>query len=347
MPFTQTDLAKYPFLPQAQNYIKQLNLTIQDLTETPRIIKHAEQRITSCFETAPQPSRQPATPEIEITSFPVATMMVAAVADKYLKKRYALHEAKTMYEYLGQENPEKIQEIARFFTWDTQNLPDTPPYPFAIHFTNYLQNAATLQEPEWKLVNRQLSHGRVPITQHEAARLLQEEIRRYVETKLDTKVTALPPEIKATVERLKNTFTARKGAIRQEEYPQTVNPDAFPPCIRALHNALTSGHHLSHTGRFTLTTFLVNIGMPTETVLDLYRNVSDFNERLTRYQVEHIAGERGSRTRYQPPTCQTLRTHGVCTNPDDGCKNVRHPLNSYRRRLRRNQAEEKAAQSSK
>jgi DNA primase large subunit len=338
MPFTQTDLAKYPFLPQAQTYIKQLNLTIQELTETPRIIKHAEQRITNSFETATQLSRQLATPEIEIASFPVATMMVAAIADNYLRKRYALHEAKTMYGYLGHESPEKIQEIARFFSWDIQDLQDTSPYPFTLHFINYLQNTTHLQEPGWKLVNRQLRHGRVTVTQHEAARLLQEEIRRYVEARLDTKVKALPPELKATVERLKNTFTARKGAIRQEEYPQTVNHEAFPPCIRALYDALSSGHHLSHTGRFTLTTFLVNIGMPTEAVLDLYRHVSDFNERLTRYQVEHIAGERGSRTRYQPPTCQTLRTHGVCTNPDDNCKNVRHPLSSYRRRLRRNQA---------
>jgi DNA primase large subunit len=335
MPFTQTDLAKYPFLPQAQNYIKQLDLTIQELTETPRIIKHAEHRITDSFETAPQPSRQLATPEIEITSFPVATMMVAASADKYLRKRYALHEAKTMYEYLSQESPEKIQEIARFFSWDIQNLLDASPYPFTLHFTNYLQDATPLQEPRWKLVNRQLRHGRVPITQHEAARLLQEEIHRHVEAKLDTKVTSLPPEIKATVERLKNTFTARKGAIKREEYPQTVNHEAFPPCIRALQDALSSGHHLSHTGRFTLTTFLVNIGMPTEAVLDLYRDVSDFNERLTRYQVEHIAGERGSRTRYRPPRCQTLRTHGVCTNPDDDCKKARSPLVCYRRKLSR------------
>ncbi|MGB9135123.1 MAG: DNA primase large subunit PriL [Candidatus Bathyarchaeia archaeon] len=333
MRFTQTDLVKYPFLPQAQDYIRQLNLTVQELTETPSIIKHAEQRVAASFETATplQPlSAHSASPEIEITSFPVATMLVAAIGDRYLKKRYALHEAKRVYENLGQEPPEKLREIAHFFAWNL-TLTDTGAY--GLHFADYLQNSTTLQDPEWKLVNRRLSRGRVPITQHEAARLLQEEVRRHIEAKLEAKVTSLPPQIRETVEKLKNTFTARKGAIRLEEIPQTVDPEAFPPCIKALYNALSNGHHLSHTGRFTLTTFLVNIGMPTEAVLDLYRNVSDFNERLTRYQVEHIAGERGSRTRYQPPTCQTLRTHGVCTSPDETCKKAYRPLTCYKRKL--------------
>lgn len=329
--FTTHDLAKYPFLPQAQNYIRQLNLTIQDLTETPNIIKHAEQRVTQTFETTPMPPHPPTNPETEIASFPVATIIVAAIADKYLKKRYALHEAKKTHEHLNQENPTKIKEIAQFFHWQ---LTPTQTGTYTLPFTTYLQNTTTLQEPQWKLINRQLNKGQVTLTHHEATRLLQEETRRHIETRLDTKVAALPPEIQTTVERLKNTFTARRGTIQAEEYPQTIDPEAFPPCIRALHNALASGHHLSHTGRFTLTTFLVNTGMPTETILDLYRNASDFNERLTRYQVEHIAGERGSRTRYQPPRCATLRTHGVCTNPDEDCKKAGTPLRCYKRKLR-------------
>jgi DNA primase large subunit len=83
-----------------------------------------------------------------------------------------------------------------------------------------------------------------------------------------------------------------------------------------------------------LTSFLVNVGMPSEKVTDLFRSFSDYNERMTRYQVEHIAGERGSRTRYTPPRCETLQTHGVCVNPDASCRNIRHPLSYYRRKAR-------------
>jgi len=331
---TKHDLAKYPFLPQAQNYIKQLNLTIQELTETPQIIQHAQQRITASFNTSPQPNQPPKNPAIEIASFPLATLMTAAINDNYLKKRYALHEAKKTYEFLKEEKPEKILHIAKFFNWKIQTNPQNTTYPFIIPFTTYLQNTTNLQAPHWKLINRQLHKGKVHLTQHEITRLLQEEIRKHIETRLDTKVATLPPQIKTTVETLKNTFTAQKKAIKQEEYPQTVNTEAFPPCIEALYNATASGHHLSHTGRFTLTTFLVNVGMPTENILDLFRNLSDFNERLTRYQVEHIAGQRGSHTKYIPPRCSTLRTHGVCVNPDEDCeRGKRHPLACYKRKL--------------
>ncbi|MFP3985703.1 MAG: hypothetical protein ACLFU9_07060 [Candidatus Bathyarchaeia archaeon] len=334
MPPTTHDLAKYPFLPQAQNYIKQLNLTIQELTETPQIIKHAQQRITQSFQTIPQPSPRIQNLHIEITSFPVAIMMVAAIDDNYLKKRYALYEAKKAYQHLKQEKAEKILEIAKFFNWNVQTAPEISTYPFAINFVNYLQNTTTLQHSEWKLINRQLEKGRVYITIHEATRLLQEEIRKHIETKLDTKITQLPPEIQKTIQKLKNTFISQKTTIKKEEYPQTVDLEAFPPCIKALYEATTTGHHLSHTGRFTLTAFLINIGMPAQSIMDLYHNLTDFNERLTLYQIEHIAGQRGSRTKYKPPKCQTLRTHGICTQPDEDCQKAGTTLRCYKTKLK-------------
>jgi DNA primase large subunit len=69
-----------------------------------------------------------------------------------------------------------------------------------------------------------------------------------------------------------------------------------------------------------------------EDVVNFFRSVSDFDERMTRYQVEHIAGVRGSRTKYIPPRCDTLRTHGICHIPDEICKSVRHPLAYYRKK---------------
>ncbi len=330
---TDYDRAKYPFLPSAAGYIKELDIDIKELIETPDIIDYAQQRIRESFETANLKIQHDLRKlNTQIASFPVAIMMVAAINDKYLKKRYALHESKKAYEHLKQEKTETILQIAKFFKWNIQTDPQSP-HHYTIPFTTYLQNTTTLQDPPWKLINRHLNHGEVHLTQHETIRLLQEEIKKHIEVKLDAKITSLPLEIKTKVERLRNTFTSLKGTIRQEEIPQTIDTEAYPPCIKALYNSLSSGHHLSHIGRFTLTTFLVNIGMPTETILDLYRNLSDFNERLTRYQIEHIAGERGSRQKYQPPKCATLRTHNVCTSPDEHCEKAGTIIRRYKRKL--------------
>jgi len=81
-----------------------------------------------------------------------------------------------------------------------------------------------------------------------------------------------------------------------------------------------------------LTSFLVNIGMTSENVNELFKTFSDYNEKLTRYQIEHIAGERGSATRYTPPQCSLLQTHGVCKNRDDLCRRIYHPLAYYKRK---------------
>ena len=114
-----------------------------------------------------------------------------------------------------------------------------------------------------------------------------------------------------------------------EEMPKTVTQSAFPPCINALYADAAASHHLSHIGRFTLTSFLVNIGMTPEAVNEFFKTFSDYNERLARYQIEHIAGERGSGTKYTCPQCSVLQTHGVCKNKDDLCRRIYHPLRYY------------------
>ncbi len=265
-------------------------------------------------------------------------MMVVALANSYLKKRYALAEAKGVYHQLEEEDSEKIIELAKNFDWNIKLVEDDANieiYSFSLHFTNFLKNATVFRDEKWKLVNRLMFQGDVYLTKSEASRLLQEEVQKYIEGKLNVKIDSLPPNIMERTEQLKRLFVEKRGKFRsEEEIPQTVVTAAFPPCIRGLYDTIKSGHHLSHIGRFTLTSFLINIGMTVENVVDLFRSFSDFDERMTRYQVEHIAGEKGGRTKYIPPRCDTLHTHGVCVGADDICRRIRHPLAYYRRKLR-------------
>ena len=336
MTLTKSDLAKYPFLKQAVKYVEDLKLNIRDLSDPDDpVVERAEDRLQEAllFATITKYSKKE---DVEILSFPVAVLMASATKDPLIKRRYALAEAKRAYNLLKTEPKEKIMKIAENFQWKILqvNTSEKTPYQFKIHFTDYLKNTTSLRGKKWKLVNRLLNNGNVYITKNEAARLLAEEIRRHIEGKMETKeLPELPENIMKKVESIKTLAISKREKIKLEEIPKTVVIEAFPPCIKALYEKLSSGGHLSHIGRFALTSFLVNVGMPTEAIIDLFRNLSDFNERLTRYQVEHIAGERGSRTRYIPPKCETLKTHGVCINPDEICSRIRHPLMYYRRKL--------------
>ena len=335
--FTKNDFAKYPFLKETTEYVKKLDLKIEDLTDPSlaSVLERAEERVEEAILYT-RVSRKLRNIEVEILSFPVAVMIVIATENSFIKKRYALAEAKQTYQDMNLESEEKILAIARNFGWNlAANISSNIVAEFSLSFADYIKNTTHLRDKRWKLVNRSLNQGNVYLTRNEASRLLSEEIRKHIEKRLEQKdVPAFPQSVTAVADKGKKLALERIGEAEMEGYPAEIVQTAFPPCINALFQAFTSGRHLSHVGRFTLTSFLVNIGMPPEKLIELFKNVSDFNERMTRYQVEHIAGEKGSRTRYIPPKCDTLKTHSVCINPDDLCRRIHHPLTYYRRKLK-------------
>ncbi len=332
--FTKNDLAKYPFLKETAEYIKPLDLQIDDLVSMgTELVKRAEERVDQALIDR-RITRNSKRIDIEIPSFPLALLIVIATENSFIKKRYALAEAKQSSIDLVLEQKEKILKIARDFDWKINLAKESAdsPLDFSISFTDYLRNSAHLHDKKWKLTNSILSHGCVYLNKKDVVRLLEEEIRRRVEKRLNVKLPKVPEELGLIAERVKKLGSEVIGAMETDEIPKIVVQSAYPPCIMNLMETAKSNHHLSHIERFTLTSFLVNIGMTSENVNELFKTFSDYNEKLTRYQIEHIAGERGSATRYTPPQCSLLQTHGVCKNRDDLCRRIYHPLAYYKRK---------------
>jgi DNA primase large subunit len=338
--FAKNDYARYPFLKAAARYMKMPDLKIKDLADPglKGILRRAEERLDEAILSALVSRNPQHDADIELMSFPVAIILATATEDSFVKKRYALGEANQTYEDLKEEPREKVLEFAENFGLKLEvNSTRSIPFECSLAFVDYLRNTTHLRDKHWKLVNRILSCGKVYLSIDEAARLLKEEVQRYIEKRLEVKeLPRFPPNIMEAAERIKKLKIEIIGEQEVEGFPKTIVQEAFPPCIKALYQSFSSGRHLSHIGRFTLTSFLINIGMPPEKAIELFRSFSDYSERMTRYQVEHIAGERGSRTKYTPPRCETLQTHGVCVNQDQDemCRRVRHPLGYYRRKSR-------------
>lgn len=325
-----SDLAKFPFTKEASRYVQDRRIEIEELArDHPNIVDAAVKRVEEALE---EEIRTEEPDEIEIPSYPLAVMIVMQLNDPFLKRRYALAEAKRAHKLLLDEIFRKsrahLMDIAvGTFKWNIQKTKEKvgeTEYEFSLYFTDYLRNVAVLaHEDTWKLVNRFFLDGRVYITFEDAARLLQEEIRRKIEKKLEERLDIeLPTQIVQKIESLKKLLVQRKGKITIEEAPIGFMLMAFPPCIKKLYDAVFSGQNVPHLGRFTLTSFLLNTGMNPDEVIKLFSQLADFNSEMTRYQVEHIAGVRGSRTKYTSPNCSTLRTHGFCVYMDDLCKRV-------------------------
>jgi len=335
---TKLDLAKFPFTTEASNYIRSRNIDPLELTrpELTSILERAMERIKQGVFGG-KISAELTQEDVDILAYPTALMLISAIGDDRTRRRYALAEAKRAYQLLRDETPEKLLQIATgSFAWDAKlvdrDVGDTH-FEFALHFKHYVRNSARIHDLRWKLVNRVLSEGYVLLPREDFARLLEEEVQSRVLEKTSEGV-ALPSELGRRVEPLRSMLKARSQYLASDEMPRAVTASAMPPCMRNLLSLLQTSKHISHMGRFAMAAFLLNIGTTEEDLLKMFKAFSDFDERIARYQVEHIAGKRGSRRKYTAPNCATMRTHGLCVNPDETCATITHPLSHYRKKAR-------------
>src|SRR5665647_1468336 len=261
------DFAKYPFLKQASKQIEELQFTIGSLASEKTVFDRAQERVKKAIldVNTGEMVKDKAT---EISSFAASLILVIATKNSWIKKRYALAVAKTAYAQMLKPK-EKIESIAKDFDWD---IAEGKPYKdFRIGFSIYLKNSAHMHGSEWKLINQILDKGMVYLNRDKGIRLLQEEVKRRVEKRLDvSEIKNLPEEITAIAEELIKLAQEIMGQ-EIEEMPKVVIQAAFPPCINALYADAAQSHHLSHIGRFTLTSFLVNIGMTPEGLNEMFK----------------------------------------------------------------------------
>jgi DNA primase large subunit len=336
---TKLDLAKFPFTKEASEYVKSRNIQPLELVEpefTP-ILDRAIDRIKQTIfggRISPEMSVE----DVDILAYPTALMLISVLGNDRVRRRYALAEAKRASQLLRNESPEKILHIAiTSFNWDARidelDLGRSH-FELALHFEDYVRNSARIHDLKWKLVNRVVSRGYVLLPREDFARLLEEEVQARVLEKTSDLNVMLPKELEGYVQPLRAIVEARASYFAAEEMPRTAMPEAMPPCMKNLLSLLQTSKHISHMGRFAMTTFLLGIGTTEEGLLTMFKSFTDFDERIARYQVEHIAGRRGSRTKYTAPNCSTMRTHGLCVNPDELCAAIIHPLSYYRKKTR-------------
>jgi len=268
---------------------------------------------------------------MEVMSYPYARILVSCLNDRFLTKRYALAESVRMNRLLEEERAGTVIYIAKELGVDAVLRDDV----LMMHFTDYLRLASRMKSMEWKLVNSELFGGNVFLPNEKFCRALQNALQDKIESELPIRV---PDDIRSAVSKdvkhIEIAFNEMKSRFGDNVGGDVV-VEEFPPCMRYLLAGTQNGLNLPHSGRFALVAFLHALGMDSEQIMALFSKSPDFDESKTIYQVRHITGEVSS-TEYTPPECLTMKSYGICFEPDDLCgrEKMVHPLIYYRIRTR-------------
>jgi DNA primase large subunit len=300
--------AKYPFLSSANPLLRTYHIT--NLPQEVRA--RAQERVLEAIERGergvlPKLSN----PWVELLSFALSRALVLYVDDDWLRRRWALAEAARVERLLHGESDEALLYVIDDLGLQVKTVDGK----WIMHFSQYLHLSKRLTtEPRWKLVNRLMDKGLVTLTRPEVIRLVREMLYdSFTQTK------PLPTnwhqeEAKAVKEALQKRAVKSLAPAPSKEWA---------PCMVALRNRVAD---IGHFGLFALAAYMAQKGYEVKEIVDVLRVRSDFDEKIARYQVEHIAGQRGSRVKYRPPSCQSMKTHGLCIEDGKHCpNNIKNP----------------------
>ena len=265
---------------------------------------------------------------MEVMSYPYARMIVSCINDRFLTKRYALSESVRMNKLLGEEKPLTVQMVATALGVNS----DVDDNGLRMHFSDYLRFSTRIKSPEWKLVNTEMKNGYVILSHEKFDRALQNALQDRIESELPLKVPEEYADLmKKDIEHITMMLAEAKNRFNPG-FTGELNKDYLPPCIRTLLANAQNGMNLPHSGRFAMVSFLHAIGMNSDQILTLFSQSPDFDESKSSYQIKHITGELNGTDGYTPPECSTMKTNGICFDPDNLCGNekVNHPLTYYR-----------------
>jgi len=153
---------------------------------------------------------------------------------------------------------------------------------------------------DYLLINKRLAKGMVWIKESEKRRIMEEAVKKHIE-RLPF-VRDAPESIVRAGERLIAELPKAPGRISAP-----MNVTDHPPCVEKLLESAQKHENIPHQARYFLATYLLEIKMPDDDIVQIFSNFPDYAEKITRYQVGQI-----KKKAYSVPACATVLGYGLC-----------------------------------
>ena len=350
-------MARYPFLPQARNWIAGMagkhQIDIDELLDGSMMEKariRARSRLVDSVDSddgVEVASMSDIHTEegrlLEAFSFYYARLVVGASEDERLIARWAQAEAERAQQILNKDD--SISIIANTYLSEVKLENGI----WKIGLSDFIELCTGITGSRWRLPNCDITDGWVTLhdegdkysSRQKMARLLRERMKD------DIKDDALD-KMKKMDESLLIRLSEPVGMIRGLVASKTAETIAligageqdWPPCMRKAIAELSQGVIVNHFGRVFLGSISRCIGLPVETTVDFFRTAPDFSEATTTYQVNHLYERE-----YTPSGCSKLKINHNCavqTGDDRLCDQpwMDHPLKYIRAKQRRRKRQE-------
>ncbi|MCI0504327.1 hypothetical protein L0Y65_06500 [Candidatus Micrarchaeota archaeon] len=230
----------------------------------------------------------------EIASFAAARMILGHLRNSYLTNAFAVNESKRVRDCLDKDDERTVDAVAAQFGIATAN----EGRKLTVALPTYLRYST--RNPHYRLINRRLVRGRVEINYEEKKRLIEEAVKKHMES---VPLVKDPPDmIKAAGARLVAELPKTESRVLG-----TVKAGDHPPCVMRLLDEMNKHTNLPHQARLYLATYFLAIGTSEDEINRMFSMLPDYSEKITRYQVGHIR-KKG----YNVASCATVMTYGLC-----------------------------------
>src|ERR687890_2770643 len=229
-----SDLAKYPFLNEAGEYLRESSFGWDELDRPDMryIIDRAAYRIETEVDGKLYDNLERY--EIEILTFLISLVIVKSIGFDQVLRKFALAEARRAEKFLIEDlRKQSIIKRGSIFTKIFEDLfklkiiISEDQRLFKVRVADYLARASHFHEQEWKLINRVVHNGYVYLDADETVRLIRNELSVLIYDKVRVMtLPTLPQSIKSAADPL------RVKLVSRYERRVSVAVREYPPCVK-------------------------------------------------------------------------------------------------------------------
>lgn len=369
-------LARFPFLPQGEEWLKELlsnnDIDLDTLIEgdwvEPIRLRGIQRMIESIKLDDGIDSKtrfdihEPYGQMVEGLGFYYAMLVVCASFDERLVKRWIEGEASRADKILSNQTDEEIFElVSRTYLSDIRikkleldgasiHAKRSSTIVYEIPMTDFIELSPKITGSYWNIVNRPISKGWVTMgaasgenSQQRLSRLIKERIREVLISRCKQNMDKMDDEFAAKFADPVGKMVSELQLQKSHEIEvSTIHQSDWPPCMTSAITDLSQGENVNHAGRRFLANMCRALALPIEQAESFFVNAPDYNQETTRYQLNNLyQGE------YTPEKCDTLKLNARCP-VDQGivseslCKQewLTHPLKFVRAKQRRRARDE-------